>query len=261
MRGAYTAGVLETLAETGHRFDALYGTSAGGAACAWYAAGQLDAFRRSWAYARDPAIMNVRRWVTRRGPLLDMARLYYQVYPNELGFDIDKVRRSNVPVVVTASDVATARTHFLDLRKVPVLRALHATSALPFATDGAVRIGAHEYLDGGLTAPLPMWRAIMDGHRELVVVLNKFGPERRAEPLPLSWYFGRCYPRLAEAGRHHHSIINDAVRLAEAPPDGIEVTLVRPSRDHGLSRLSRDESRIGRAMDLGRADAHRVLAA
>lgn len=260
MRGAYTAGVVEALAEMGERFDAVYGTSSGGATAAWFAAGQLEDFRDSWRYAKDPEIMNFTRWVTRRGPLLDLDRLIYHVYPNELGFDEVRVRKTNFPVVITTSHVETARTHFFDLRKIPVLRGLRATSALPLASEGTVEVEGEHYLDGGLTTPLPLCKAIKDGHREIVVVLNKPGEERRAEPLPFSWYFGRQFPALACAGRNHHLIINDGIQLARSPPEGVEVTLVRPQRDHGLTRFTRDLGRIQLAIEQGREEARAVFA-
>lgn len=259
MRGAYTTGVVEVLHEMGYRFDAVYGTSSGGAAAAWFAAEQVDGFLESWRYANDPVILNYGRWLTRRGPLLDLDRLIYHIYPNELGFDEEKVRKANFPVVVTTSHVETARTHFFDLRKIPVLRGLRATSALPLASAGTVEIEGERYLDGGLTTPLPLCRAIADGHKEIIVVLNKYGEERRPEPWAFSWYFGRQFPALACAGRDHHMIINDGIRLARSPPEGVEVTVIAPQRDHGLTRFTRDLGRIHLAVEQGREEARRLL--
>lgn len=260
MRGAYTTGVVDVLAEMGITFDAVYGTSAGGTASAWFAAGQTDVYVDSWAYVNDPRVMNYGRWISRRGPLLDMDHLIYHVYPNELGIDVKKVQKANHAVVVTATHVETARTRFFDLRDTPVLDALRATSALPLATSGPVRLDGEWYLDGGLSGPLPVARALADGHKEIVVVLNKVGEERRAEPLPFSWYFGRRFPALAAAGYHHHRIVNDAVRLADAPPDGVAVTVIRPLKEHGLTRFTRDMDRIHRGIEQGRKEARAVLA-
>lgn len=260
MRGAYTSGVTDAIAEMGVSFDALYGTSAGAGNAAWYAAGQTDVCIRSWAYAMDPRILNLRRFLLRQGPWLDLDQLFYHVYPNELGFDEKAVKNSKVPLWITATSVRTGYTHFFDLRTLPhILTGLRATSALPLGTGGPVQIYNELYFDGGLTTPLPIVKAINDGATDIVVVLNKPQGERRPEPWPLSWYMGKQYPALGPPAREHHRIINDCVALAYHPPTGVHVRIIRPQTDLGLSRLGGTLGELAAAIERGRQDAHRVL--
>ena len=261
MRGAYTTGALHTMAEMGLSFDGVYGTSSGGANAAWFVAGQTAESVKSWTYAQDPRIVNYRRFLLRSGPLLDLDALLFHVYPNELGFDAKKVATSRTRVEVTATDVDTGRVRFLDLGRVPVLKALRATSALPFATTGPVAMNGRRYLDGGLTCPVPLARAMHDGATDITVILSRPAGPRRTEPAALAWYFTRLYPALGVAARSHQVMIDDSAALALGPPHGVTVRVLRPSRPNGLHRMSRDATLIEAGIRQGEAEARAFFAA
>lgn len=259
MRAAYASGAVQGLAERGLRVDAVYGTSAGGAIAAWFTAGQFHDSPRTWAWASDRGLMSYRRWLLRRGPFWDLRLLYEGFYVDRIRLDVDRIRESPFPAYVTAADVDTGTTRYLDLRRTNVHRALMATSALPLAVDDPIEVDGHRLLDGGVTDPIPLQRAIDDGATEIVLVLNRpQGPPRKPEPALLSWLVARKYPRLAEAARNHHVLHNEAVRLAEAPPPGVTVHLLRPAHPTGLSRTTRDVALLERAIAQGRADGNRV---
>lgn len=259
MRAAYASGAVQGLAENGLRVDAVYGTSAGGAIAAWFTAGQFHESPRTWAWATDRNLMSYRRWLLRRGPFWDLRLLYEGFYVDRIRLDTDAIRASPYPAYVTAADADTGDTHYLDLRKGNVHRLLMATSALPLAVDEPVPVDGRRLLDGGVTDPIPVARAIADGAKELIVVLNRpHGPPRKPEPAFFSWLVARQYPRLATAARNHHALHNAAVALAEKPPAGVKVTLVRPHAPTGLSRTTRDVALLERAIAQGRADGNRA---
>jgi len=259
MRGAYANGVLAAFEAADLGFEAVYGTSAGGALAAWWSAGQADDAAQTWDYVNDERILSYRRWLTRQGPLLDHDGLFEIVYEDERPLDVDAVQASDHPVVVTATEVETGDVVYHDLREGNVIDWLRATGRLPLASGPPVEIEGTRYLDGGLADPVPIEKAIEDGHDEIVVVLNR--PERKseAESWILGAVVGQRYPELFDLVRRHAEIWNEKVAIARDPPEGVDVSIVQPGEYLDLARLSRDEDKIENAIDTGRRDGRRWL--
>lgn len=261
MRAAYANGVLAGLEDAGETFDAVYGTSAGGALAAWFSAGQARYALDTWEYVNDDRILSYSRWLLRDGPLLHHDRLFEVVYEDERPLDVEAVEDAEHPIVVTATEVDTGEAHYQDIRDGDVIDWLRATGRLPLASGPPVEIDGTRYLDGGLAVPIPIERAFEDGADEVLVVLNR--PERKseAESLFLAAIVGQRYPDLFDLVRRHAELWNEAVERARNPPEGVDVTVVKPEEYLDLGRLSRDEERIQAAIDEGLEDAREYLAA
>lgn len=259
MRGAYGSGVLHAFAQAGERFDAIYGTSVGGAMGAWFAAGQTDDGMDTWAAVRDREVMSYRRWLTGRGPLIDLELLYGTLYEERYNLDVAAIRSCTFPVYVTATEADTGDRRLFDLRREDVAKALMATSGIPYATEAPFEVDGGLYFDGGLADPLPVQAALDDGATELVIVLNDHVEHRGKDPWILSWHFGRRWPKLGELARRHDNLYFEAQALAQAPPDGVQATLIRPGQGIDLHRFTRDLDRVHEAINMGKQDAQRFL--
>lgn len=263
MKAAYANGVLSAFEEAGHRpWDAVYGSSAGGALAAWYSAGQAVFAEKTWDYARDPGILSYTRFLWRRGVLLDHDQLIDRVYAREHPLDLDALRRSPHPVIVTASDVGTGQAHYHDLRQGDTLRWLKATGRLPFASGPPVRIdgpGGGHFLDGGIADPIPVRKAALDGHTNITVILNNVAGDARRDNTVLAKITARRFPALRDGILRHDAKKREAIAWAEAAPQGVRVRILRPRKPTGLHRLSRDAKTIARAIEQGRTDGRRFL--
>lgn len=260
-RAAYATGVLEALQRAGVVPGAIYGTSAGGALAAWYAAGQAHLGSRTWDRVGDRSLLSFRRLVWRSKPVVDFRKLYADVYPTHFGMDVAALRRAPYPVFATLTDADSAESVYVDLRRAEdPFAVLHATSALPLVSESPVTLGGRRFVDGGVTDPLPVARALHDGHADLLVISNRPQGERRAESRALVRLVGRRFPALAREAALHHEHHNAALRLAEHPPEGARVRIVRPERDLGVTRFTRDARLMRRAIDAGLADGARVAA-
>lgn len=259
MRATYAHGVLAGFEERGHRdFDAVYGTSAGGALAAWWSARQAEYAVATWRYAQDPRILSWGRWL-RGGLLLDHDALFRIVYEQEMPIDLAAVRAAPHPVVVTATDVDSAKTVYHDVRKGDTLAWLRATGRLPAGIGPPVEIDGRRYVDGGVTDPVPLERALADGATDVVVVFNRPAGERSPESRATTALLARRFPALRSALVARHARYNAAQRLALAPPAGVRVRVVRPSRDLRVRRWTRDLALLDAAIAEGRADAKALL--
>lgn len=260
MRAAYATGVLDALQARGLVPDAVYGTSAGGALAAWYAAGQAHLAARTWDRASDRALISFRRILLRSKPVMDFRKLYSEVYATHFGLDVAAIRRAPFPAFATLTEASTGEAVYVDLRVAEdPFAVLHATSALPLVSECPVRVGDRWYVDGGVRDPIPLRQALADGRRDVLVVANRPAGERRSESRALVRLVGRQFPALAVHAAQHHAYHNDAIALAESPPPGVRVRIVRPTRDLGVSRLTRDPGRLQRAVEEGRLDGARAF--
>jgi predicted patatin/cPLA2 family phospholipase len=254
-RAAYASGVAESLQRAGLVPDAIYGTSAGGAIGAWYAAGQAHVSVKTWDSVVDRRLLSYRRALWGSRPILDFKLLYSDMYPNHFKMNLAALRSARFPVFVTVTDADTLDTVYPDLRTAAdPLVLLHATSAMPIISEAPVLVEGRRLVDGGTTQPLPLAKAIEDGRKDILVISNRVRGERAPESAFAVRLIASRFPTLTEAAENHHRYHNDALRLAEAPPAGVQVRIVRPSRDLGLSRLTRDLAIIRRGVEEGRKD-------
>ncbi len=261
MKGAYASGVLTAFEAAGRRsFDAIYGTSAGGAMAAWFAAHQARYAEKTWDYAADPRIVSYKRWLLGRGPVLDHEALLEIVYRREHPLDVAAVQRYPAPVVVTASDIETGTPHYQDIRVTEVIPWLKATGRLPAAAGPPVTIGGRTFLDGGLTDPIPVRRAAADGHKRITLILNTPRGAGKEDHRWLATMTARRWPALKDGIMRHQEIKQEAIAWAETPPPGIEVDIIRPAQPTGLHRLSRDLDAIHAVIAMGRRDGEAHLA-
>jgi len=216
---------------------------------------------RTWDAVTDRRLLSYRRALL-GGYVFDLRTLYHHYYPNVFGIDVAAIRRAPFPVHVTITDADTGETHYPDIRQAEQPLALvHAGAAIPILAESPVLWNGRRCVDGGATDPIPLARAIADGHQEIVVIMNRPPGERKPEPDWAVRIVARKFPALAEATRLHHEIHNRASRLAHAPPQGVRVHVIRPATDTGVSRATRDVARIRRAIERGRADGLRAAPA
>lgn len=263
MKAAYANGVLSAFEEADYApWDAVVGTSAGGALAAWYSAGQARWAESTWAYAADPRILNYRRAALRRGPLLDHEALLEIVYRTEHPLDVDAVRAAPWPVIVTACDVDTGEVVYQDLRSSDVIAWIKATGRLPLASGPPVEIDGRRFIDGGTMDPIPIRWAVEElGATRVTLVMNKPPGPLRSDPKVAVRAAAKRFPALRDGIERHQEIKHDAVRYALRPPPGVQVDVVHPSRPTRVSRLARGQHAIGSALALGRRDGRLYVAA
>ncbi len=260
MKAAYANGVLSAFEEAGHtKWDAVYGTSAGGALAAWFAAGQAKHAEHTWTYAADRRILSYRRFLRRRGPLLDHDALLEIVYELEHPIDQAAIHRCPYPVYVTACRLKDGGTTYHDLRNGPVIPWLKATGRLPLAAGRPVRIDGLDYLDGGINDPIPVRKAVEDGATDVTVVVNWQDGVIRKDNRVLAAMIARRFPTLRNGLLRHAEIKEAAMAYAADPPPGATVRVVRPTRSTGLHRLSRDLGAIRKTIAQGHADGQAHL--
>ncbi|MFL6630133.1 MAG: patatin-like phospholipase family protein [Burkholderiaceae bacterium] len=162
-RGFAHIGVIEVLEENGIRPDIVTGTSAGSLVAALYAAGRTGKELEAIAINMDESALT--DWsFPGRGLIRGEALAHYirEATGNK------PLEQMKIPLGIVATDLDTGRP--IVFRRGDVGTAVRASSAVP-AVFQPVRIGTHEYVDGGLASPVPV-RAARDMGADVIIAVD-----------------------------------------------------------------------------------------
>ena len=170
-RGFAHVGVIQVLEEAGLQPQLVTGTSAGSLVAALYASGKTSQELRRVAETMEEA--EITDWmmpILNRGALRGEALARY-VNTQVGGKSIEQMR---IPLGIVATDLRTGEA--VTFRRGNTGSAVRASSAVP-AVFQPVRIGEHEYVDGGLVAPVPVKQAREMGANFVIAVDISSDPE------------------------------------------------------------------------------------
>jgi predicted patatin/cPLA2 family phospholipase len=177
MRGVVSAAMTAALDDLGYArcFDLVVGTSAGALNGAAMLAGVADGCTREYfgGFATREFINPAR--LLRGKPVVDVE---YVLDFNSTALDAGRHARalaSDTELHCVATEVATAKpVDLTGLSTLDELRAaLLATSRLPWIGGGPAHFRDRDWLDGGLTEPIPLPTAIAAGATHVLALLTR----------------------------------------------------------------------------------------
>jgi len=264
MRGVYAGGMAHALddAGLGGCFDVVYGSSAG----AYIGAALLlgDGRGAAHIFFEDMAcraFIDPRRLGTRR-PMVSLDHLLGHILTVAKPLPWDRLRDSPVPLRVVATAADDLTPHQLQPRTVFEWQlALRATAAIPVLAGRPVTLHGRRWIDGSVSEPLPVLRALLDGATHVLALVNRTLPELRSTDPgagPARW--ARALDRLApglgsivqESARNGPvmQILDDA---AHPSREGSHLLVVVPEHDVGVSGLTTDPARVQHGAQVGHA--------
>jgi NTE family protein len=162
-RGFAHIGVIQVLEENGFRPDLVVGTSAGSLVAALYASGKTPTELAQLADAMDESAFA--DWSYPGRGLIRGEALAKFVRDKTGGRNIEQMK---MPLGIVATDLDSGQPILFQRGDAGI--AVRASSAVP-AVFQPVMIGKREYVDGGLTAPVPVEFARQMG-AELVIAVD-----------------------------------------------------------------------------------------
>lgn len=264
MRGAYTGGMAHALHDAGLEpcFDVVYGSSAGAYVGAALVLG--DGRNAGLVFHEDMAcraFADPRRLGTRR-PVVSLDHLIDVIMVTGKPLPWERLRDAAVPLRVVATAVDDLTPHVLEPRTVAEWRAaLRATATIPYLAGPAVELHGRRWIDGSVSEPLPLPRALADGATHVLTLLNRTAPRlRRHDPAAArarwTWALDRVRPGLGAMAQRSHrlapvlQVLGDPGHPARA---GRHVLATAPAEDAGVRGLTTDRARVERAAQLGYA--------
>lgn len=170
-RGFAHVGVLQVLEEAGIKPVLVVGTSAGSLVAALYASGRNGAQLQQVALEMDEAAFA--DWTL---PLFNRGMLRGEALARYVNANVGNKLIENMPVPlgIVATDLASGQGVLF--QRGDTGTAVRASSAVP-AVFLPVKIGASEYVDGGLVSPVPVRYAKQMGAEVVIAVDISSAPE------------------------------------------------------------------------------------
>ena len=176
-RGFAHIGVIQALEESGIRPDLVVGTSAGSLVAALYASGLRATDLIRLADAMDEA--SITDWAFPGRGLIRGEALARFVREHTGGRNIEQLP---LPLGIVATDLDSGAPILFQRGDAGL--AVRASSAVP-AVFQPVKIGAREYVDGGLVSPVPVRFARQMGAELVIAVDISAAPEGNATGDPV----------------------------------------------------------------------------
>jgi predicted patatin/cPLA2 family phospholipase len=176
LRGAYGGGVVATLCRAfGHGyFEKIYGCSAGAYTGSYAASGQPDHIESIWREClHADLLVDVSRAFRGSVPILDLFYLNDVLRSERHRLSISDMLALPTALEIVTTDRGTGQPHyFLPQSEEEFFLQVRASAAVP-VFHPKVSIGGRTYVDGSLSDPFPLAKALADGYEEVVVVCNR----------------------------------------------------------------------------------------
>ncbi|MCW7551923.1 patatin family protein [Endozoicomonas gorgoniicola] len=268
MRGVFAAGVLDAFADKRHKpFAGYYGVSAGALNLLSFLSGQrgrnLDIYTGT---CLEPNFISLARHI-RGGNLFDLDWFFERISKQ---FTIDSRRfyqtleSSLMTVVTTCTRTGYPVYHEItpDTDRVDLFNILKASSALPMIYRSPIHVDERTLMDGSLSDPLPVIRAIEDGFNDLVIIRTRESNYRKTASSSnrlLAWQF-RKQPELSSLIRQQYAIYNETLdQLDDFRERGISITEICPETPLNSTRSTRNRNRLVADYHRGYAIGYNLL--
>lgn len=262
LRGSYSGGILDILADKEIKFGGAIGTSAGATHLCSYLSEQIGRnFRIDTVHSKSHRYMGFRNLLF-TGDFFAFDHCYKQIPYKIDPFDFDKFTEAckSTDFRVCMTDVETGHAEYpriTDYRIEDDMNRIRASASLPILSK-IVEIHGKKFLDGGVADSIPFEPMFESGFERAVVILTRpLGYRKKiSKALPLVKLAFRHYPKFVEAIATRHLRYNRALdRLAKLETEG-KVFIFRPSRFIKISDIERNKKKIADLYELGKKDAH-----
>ena len=254
MRGLYSAGVLDVFMQNGISTDAIYGVSAGALFGINFKSKQIGrAIRYNIKYAHEKNYMGLYSLVM-TGDIMNKEFCFNKLV-NELDrFDFETFNKSPIDFYAVVTNVETGKAEYKHIAEAREgLEALRASGSMPFVSR-LVEIDGGKYLDGALTDPIPLQKALNEGYGKIVVVLTRpEGYRKRKDFMPYDLVY-RKYPNFVKTAKKQYENYNKTLDLIKKYENEGRIVVLRPSKKLKIARVEKDINKLNAIYNLGVED-------
>ena len=259
MRGLYTAGVLDAFMQNGVSTDAIYGVSAGALFGINLKSKQIGrAIRYNLKYAHEKNYMSLYSLIT-TGNIMNEKFCFDRIV-NELDkFDFDTFDSSPIEFYAVVTNVETGKAEYMHITNSRRdLEKLRASGSMPFVSK-LVEIDGVKYLDGAISDPIPLQKALDEGYGKIVVVLTRAEDEPKSkEKLPYNFVY-RKYPSFVKCAKEQLEKYNESLELVKKLENEGRIIVLRPSQNLKIARVEKNLNKLKAIHQLGVDDCTKKL--
>ena len=251
MRGLYSAGVLDTFMQNGISADTIYGVSAGALFGINFKSKQIGrAIRYNLKFAHEKNYMGLYSLLT-TGNIMNKEFCFDRLL-NELDpFDFETFKNSPIDFYAVVTNVETGKAEHIKITDARHgLEALRASGSMPFVSR-CVDFEGSKYLDGAISDPIPLQKAIDDGYEKIIVILTRpEGYRKHNEIMPYNLFY-RKYPNFIKTALNQPKHYNKTLDLIKKYENERQIIVLRPSIDLKIARVEKSLEKLNAIYKLG----------
>ena len=255
MRGLYSAGVLDIFMKNGINTDAIYGVSAGALFGINFKSKQIGrAIRYNLKYAHEKNYMGLYSLIT-TGNIMNEHFCFNRIVYELDKFDFDTFDSSPIEFYAVVTNVETGKAEYMHITNARRdLEKLRASGSMPFVSK-LVDIDGTKYLDGAISDPIPLQKALDEDYGKIVVVLTRADNEPKTkECLPYNLVY-RKYPNFIKCANEQFEKYNATLELVKKCEEQGRIVVLRPSQNLKIARVEKNLDKLKAIYNLGVNDS------
>lgn len=260
LRGIYTAGVLDCLAQEKIEIDAIIGVSMGTLVGINYVSNQPKrAIRYNLKYCKDKRYIGLYSWL-KTGDIVNKEFAYYTI-PEKLDkFDYEEFDHSKIKFYCTVTNVETGLPEYIEIKNSKKeIEYLRAGGSMP-GVSKIVEINQKKYLDGGISDSIPVKKAIELGYDKIIVIQTRPIEFRKKKSKMKSLCFMyRKYPNFIKALQERNQKYNETIEEIIKLENEEKIFVIRPSRTIPIHRIEKNSQKILEQYNLGIEDFQKKI--
>ena len=259
LRGLYSAGVLDVFMENDIKIDAILGVSAGALFGINYKSKQIGrALRYNLKYAHDKHYMGLYSLFT-TGDIMNREfcfnKLVYELDP----LDFETYNNSNVDFYAVVTNVDTGQAEYIEIKDAKKdMEYLRASGSMPFVSN-LVEINGNKYLDGALSDPIPLKKALDMGFKKVIVIQTRTADYLKTKSrLPFGLVY-RKYPKFVKTALNGYLNYNETLNLIREYENDGKIIALRPSKQVKMHRVEKNLNKLQAIYNVGVEDCQKNL--
>lgn len=253
-RPIFSSGIMDALNDYHVDFPYVIGVSAGITDGFSYVAKQpLRNYNILMNHRHDKRYVGFRNYFHDHS--LFGLRYAYETIPQEIyPFDWETFLKNPTQIRVGVTNVETGECEYLDGKLLDKqCTMLKATCAIPFVFP-VISLNGKKYYDGGICDPIPVKKAISDGHEKMLIVLTR--PKGYQKTLSkanviASRLLKKKYPQLVKPLLTRHHLYNETIKYCEQLEKEGKAIILRPNEEFQIDSFEKDLQKIDRLYRYG----------
>lgn len=247
LRSFYTMGVLDAFLDENLNFEYVCGVS-GGALCAMNylsrQVGRTVAINMNFLEdKRYKSMMNI----VKRKPVFHLDFLFSQVVEDFIPFDYQRYYESEQRFELAATDCGSGEAVFFPKPDRAHFDQVVASASIPFASK-MIELDGRDYLDGGLSMPIPYQQTLDQGYERIVIILTREKDYRKQTINQIMRriihaVYGK-YPALCQAMIDRPEMYNQMKTTIEQYVREGKMYIIEPQQPVIVSRFETDKSKL-----------------
>jgi len=247
-RGLFAEGITDCFLDHQLEFPYVIGVSMGASIGASYISKQKSRnYDVTMTFLQDPRYFGLKNLLT-KGSLFGMDFIFDDIANKYKPFDFQSFKNSKQEMVIGAMNCLSGHTSYIRKSKScnsELMDALKASISLPFVSQIAY-INNIPHLDGGLSDPLPIKQAFLEGCDKVVIISTRDASYNK-EPfkgLALCKLLYSKYPMVSETLKNRHLTYNASQSYMDQLAKAKKAYIIRPNEALPIGRLEKNLEKL-----------------